>query len=76
MVKVLLYPLSQGCAAVLIRGFDLKMFGAALSKHKTTVLPMIPPVILLIAKNPIFEKFDFSVGKLKNRRKSRLTNSK
>ncbi|CAG8703184.1 14115_t:CDS:2, partial [Acaulospora colombiana] len=64
LVKVLLYPISKGGASVLIRGFDVPMFGAALNKYKVTILPMIPPVILLLAKNPIFEKFDFSGVKL------------
>jgi 4-coumarate--CoA ligase len=69
LVKVLLYPISKGGASVLIRGFDVAMFGAALNKYKVTILPMIPPVILLLAKNPIFEKFDFSVSTLLYRSK-------
>ncbi|KAG8861521.1 hypothetical protein FRB91_006229 [Serendipita sp. 411] len=60
LVKVLLYPISKGASTVIIRGFDVQMFGAAIGKYKATVLPMVPPVILLLAKNPIFEKFDFS----------------
>ncbi|KAG8832077.1 hypothetical protein FRC17_002086 [Serendipita sp. 399] len=65
LVKVLLYPISKGGSAVLIRGFDVQLFGAAIGKYKANILPMVPPVILLLAKNPIFEKFDFS-GYLNN----------
>jgi len=63
-VKVLLYPLSKGASAVIIRGFDIEMFGLAIHKYKTTILAMVPPVVLLLAKHPVFEKFDFSVSLL------------
>lgn len=64
LVKVLLYPIAKGAAAVIIRGFDVAMFGKAIGKYRASVLPMVPPVILLLAKNPVFEKFDFSSVKL------------
>jgi 4-coumarate--CoA ligase len=57
----------QGGAAVLMRKFDLKMFKLALSKHRATLLPMVPPVLLLLAKNPIFDDFDFSVRRFQDR---------
>jgi hypothetical protein len=44
-----------------MRKFDVKTFGLALSKYRTTLLLLVPPVLLLIAKNPVFDDFDFSV---------------
>jgi hypothetical protein len=58
----------KGCAAVLMRKFDVKMFGVALSKYRTTILLMVPPVLLLIAKNSVFDNFDFSVRRFQGRR--------
>jgi acyl-CoA synthetase (AMP-forming)/AMP-acid ligase II len=64
LVKVLLYPISKGVSTVIIRGFDVEMFALAIHKYKTTLLAMVPPVVLLLAKHPVFDKFDFSVGLL------------
>ena len=51
-------------STVIIRGFDVEMFSVAIHKYKVTILAMVPPVILLLAKHPVFEKFDFSVSLL------------
>jgi len=51
-----------------MRKFDVKMFGVALSKYRTTILLMVPPVLLLIAKNSVFDNFDFSVRRFQGRR--------
>lgn len=59
-----MYPISKGVSTVLIRGFDIEMFSLAIHKYKTTLLAMVPPVILLLAKHPVFDKFDFSVSLL------------
>lgn len=64
LVKALLYPISRGVATVIIRGFDIEMFSVAIHKYKVSVCAMVPPVILLLAKHPVFEKFDFSHVKL------------
>jgi hypothetical protein len=52
---------SKGVSTIIIRGFDIEMFALAIHKYKTTLLAMVPPVILLLAKHPAFDKFDFSV---------------
>lgn len=37
------------------------IFGEALKKYQITMIAVVPPVVLLMAKHPAFDKFDFSV---------------
>lgn len=61
LVKALLFPISQGCSTVLMRNWDTNVFGNAVQKYKVTICPVVPPILLLLAKDPTFDKFDLSV---------------
>jgi acyl-CoA synthetase (AMP-forming)/AMP-acid ligase II len=59
-VKVCMFPLSRGLGAVMLRGFDPVSFGRSIEQYKITFCPIVPPVLVQIANNPLFEQFDFS----------------
>ena len=59
-VKVCMFPLSRGLGAVILRGFDPVSFGNSIQQYKISFCPIVPPILVLIANNPVFEQFDFS----------------
>jgi 4-coumarate--CoA ligase len=40
--------------------FDLEQFCHNVQKHKTTMAYVVPPVVLLLAKHPLIDKYDLS----------------
>lgn len=62
LVLGLLFPLYNGGATVIVRGWDMMLFGESIKKYKITILPVVPPVVLLMAKHPAMDGFDFSVS--------------
>jgi 4-coumarate--CoA ligase len=53
-----MFPLSVGMAAVILRGFDPINFGKSIEQYKITFCAIVPPVLVQIANNPVFEQFD------------------
>jgi 4-coumarate--CoA ligase len=59
-VKVCMFPLSRGLGTVILQGFDPVSFGKSIEQYKLTFSAIVPPVLVQIANNPVFEQFDFS----------------
>lgn len=55
-----MFPLSRGLGTVILRGFDPVSFGNSIERYKIAFCPIVPPILVLIANNPVFEQFDFS----------------
>ena len=55
-----MFPLSKGMGAIILRGFDPVSFGKSIEQYKITFCPIVPPILVQIANNPVFEQFDFS----------------
>jgi acyl-CoA synthetase (AMP-forming)/AMP-acid ligase II len=60
MVLILLLSLSKGNQVVTIPRFDLEMFLQILEKYGITIAPLVPPIVLALAKHPLVDKFDLS----------------
>jgi acyl-CoA synthetase (AMP-forming)/AMP-acid ligase II len=60
MVVVQLYVLAVGGTLVTLPKFDLEEFLATLQKYKVTVAPLVPPIVLGLAKHPAVDKYDLS----------------
>ena len=58
-VKVCMFPLSRGISAVVLPSFDPISFGKSIERYKLTFSLIVPPVLVLLANNPVFEQFDF-----------------
>lgn len=52
--------LAKGCTVVLQARFDLVETLQAVQKYRVTHMPVVPPVLIALAKLPIVEKFDLS----------------
>lgn len=57
IVHVLAY---LGATVVVIPRFDLGLFCHSVQKYKVTVAHVVPPIALLLAKNPLVSDYDFS----------------
>jgi len=58
-VLVCMFPLSRGLSAVILPSFDLVSFSKSIEKYKITFSPIVPPILVQLANNPVFEQFDF-----------------
>ncbi|EXJ57440.1 hypothetical protein A1O7_07788 [Cladophialophora yegresii CBS 114405] len=49
-----------GNTAIVLSRFDLERFLSCCQKHRPEVVSVVPPVMLLLAKHPLVEKYDLS----------------
>ena len=52
--------MARGATTILQQKFDFVETLEAIQKYKVTHLPVVPPVLIGMAKHPIVKKFDFS----------------
>ena len=60
MVVCMLLPLAQGGTVVTMPRFDLQGFLAILAKYRVTIAPLVPPIVLGLAKHPTLGELDLS----------------
>ena len=53
-------PLRKGATIVTLPKFDPQQFLTVMSEQRISWAPLVPPIILFLAKHPIVEKFDLS----------------
>lgn len=52
--------LAQGATVVTLPRYDLKVFLETLEKYQVTVAPLVPPLVLALARAPEVEEYDLS----------------
>lgn len=60
MVLILLLSLAKGNKVVSVPRFDLEMFLQVMEKYEVTIAPLVPPIVLGLAKHPLVDKFNLS----------------
>lgn len=60
MVLILLLSLAKGNQVVTVPRFDLEMFLQVMEKYGVTIAPLVPPIVLGLAKHPLVDKFNLS----------------
>jgi len=60
IVAFLNLSLHQGATVVTMPRFDLEQYLQLVQKHGVTILHVVPPIALALAKHPIVDKFDLS----------------
>jgi acyl-CoA synthetase (AMP-forming)/AMP-acid ligase II len=60
MVVIQLLVLSQGATLITMPKFDMEEFLGIVQKYKITVAPLVPPIVLGLAKHPAVDKYDLS----------------
>ncbi|SCZ98633.1 BZ3500_MvSof-1268-A1-R1_Chr3-1g05514 [Microbotryum saponariae] len=64
LTKLLHWPLITGSKVVVMPKFDLEPFCAIVQKYKCSVCMLVPPIALLLAREPIVDSYDFSSMRL------------
>jgi acyl-CoA synthetase (AMP-forming)/AMP-acid ligase II len=60
MVVIQLLVLAYGATLITMPKFDMEEFLGIVQKYKITVAPLVPPIVLGLAKHPAVDKFDLS----------------
>ena len=60
MVVIQLLVLAQGATLVTMPKFDMEEFLGIVQKYKITWAPLVPPIVLGLAKHPAVAKYDLS----------------
>jgi len=58
MVVIQLYVLAKGATLITLPKFDLEEFLGTIQKYKVTVAPLVPPIVLALAKHPVVDKYN------------------
>ncbi|KAL0561925.1 hypothetical protein IC582_002370 [Cucumis melo] len=58
--SILLCGLRAGAAITIMQKFDIVSLFQLIGKYKVSIVPIVPPIFLAIAKSPEFEKYDVS----------------
>lgn len=51
--------LINNASVVVMSSFNPELFMKLIEKYKPTYLPIVPPIMTLLAKSPLVEKYDF-----------------
>ncbi|KAH7420279.1 hypothetical protein BKA64DRAFT_37641 [Cadophora sp. MPI-SDFR-AT-0126] len=60
LTSVVLYFLYAGAEVIVMPKFDLEKYCATTQRRKVTVAMVVPPVMLLLGKSPVVNKYDLS----------------
>jgi acyl-CoA synthetase (AMP-forming)/AMP-acid ligase II len=64
MVVIMQLSLANGSTLVTMPRFDMVEFLGMIQKHRVTVLPLVPPIVLGLVKHPAVAQFDLSSVRL------------
>jgi acyl-CoA synthetase (AMP-forming)/AMP-acid ligase II len=60
MVVIMMLGLAGGSTVVTVPRFDFQEFVALLARYRVTIAPLVPPIVLGLAKYPSLDAFDLS----------------
>jgi len=60
IVAFLSLAMKQGATVVTMPRFDLEQYLQLVEKHQVTILHVVPPIVLALAKHPVVDRFDLS----------------
>src|SRR5262245_13614378 len=64
MVVIMMLGLAGGGTIIVMPRFDLQEFLGLVQKHRVTILPIVPPIVLGLVKHPAVAQFDLSSVRL------------
>ncbi|MEM7132146.1 MAG: AMP-binding protein [Chloroflexota bacterium] len=60
MVVLMSYSLSKGATVVTMPRFDLEQFLSLIQQYGITMMHLVPPIVLSLAKHPLVDQYDLS----------------
>lgn len=64
LVAIANHGLHCGATLVTLPRFDFEQLLGCMQEHRVTVAPLVPPIVLALAKSPVVENYDLSALKL------------
>jgi acyl-CoA synthetase (AMP-forming)/AMP-acid ligase II len=64
MVVIMQWGLAEGGTLIVMPRFDMEEFLGAVQKYRITLAPLVPPIVVGLAKHPAVDKYDLSSLKL------------
>ena len=64
MVVIMMLGLAGGGTILVMPRFDMMEFLTLVQKHRVTILPLVPPIVLGLVKHPAVAQFDLSSVRL------------
>jgi len=55
----MIIALVSSCTVVIMSGFEPKLFLTLVQEHRITILPLVPPILTFLAKDPLVDSYDF-----------------
>ncbi|KAF8448647.1 AMP binding protein [Boletus edulis BED1] len=59
-IKLLMFPLSLGTPAVIMSGFDPMRFCEAVERYRATIVLVVPPMLVVLARHEAIEKYNMT----------------
>ncbi|ETN38677.1 uncharacterized protein HMPREF1541_06714 [Cyphellophora europaea CBS 101466] len=66
-------PMYTGVSALVLAKFEIETFCRLIQEHKVTFSYIVPPMVLLLCKHPVVEKYDLSSLRMTNSGAAPLT---
>ncbi|XP_077980605.1 uncharacterized protein LOC144435842 [Glandiceps talaboti] len=60
MLVIFIISLSQGSRVISLPRFDQEVFLKTIQDYKVNYVPIVPPIVLFLAKHPLVDKYDLS----------------
>ncbi|KAH6709134.1 putative phenylacetyl-CoA ligase [Leptodontidium sp. MPI-SDFR-AT-0119] len=60
IAALIFIPVYRGVTMHIMQRFDLEFFLSSIQKFKVTTAYVVPPIVLLLAKHPVVDKYDLS----------------
>src|SRR5215469_11989587 len=64
MVVIMMLGLCNGGTILVMPRFEMQEFLAAVTKHRVTILPLVPPIVLGLVEHPLAAQADLSTVRL------------
>ena len=59
-LSIVLCCLRVGATMAIMPKFEIEALLEVVQRHRVTVAPLVPPIVLALAKNPLVERYDLS----------------
>lgn len=59
-ISMILVACSRDARFVFLPKFEEKLFLSSIEKYKVTAITVVPPIMVFLAKSPLFDKYDLS----------------
>lgn len=56
----MIFIITTGSQSIVMQSFEPELFCKSIEKYKITVLPIVPPIMIFLAKSPLVSQYNFN----------------